>query len=104
MIVLTSFISPYRADRDVVRALHAASGMPFIEVFVDCELAEAEKRDVKGLYAKARRGEIKHFTGISSPYEAPDSPELRVDTTKVTAEGAADLIVQYLKDRGRLTK
>ena len=59
---------------------------------------------MKGLYAKARRGEIKHFTGISSPYEAPEKPEIRVDTTKVTAEGAADLIVQYLKDKGRLVK
>ena len=59
---------------------------------------------MKGLYAKARRGEIKHFTGISSPYEAPENPEISVDTAKVTAEGAADIIVQYLKDKGRLTK
>jgi bifunctional enzyme CysN/CysC len=59
---------------------------------------------VKGLYAKARRGEIKHFTGISSPYEAPENAEIRVDTAKLTPEGAADLIVQYLKDKGRLAK
>ena len=76
----------------------------FIEVFVDTSLAEAEKRDVKGLYAKARRGEIKHFTGISSPYEKPENPEIVIDTTKVTAEGAADIIVKHLKDAGRLTK
>ena len=102
LIVLVSFISPFRSERLMAREL--LEDGEFIEIFVDTTLAEAEKRDVKGLYAKARRGEIKHFTGISSPYEAPDSPELRVDTTKVTAEGAADLIVQYLKDRGRLTK
>ena len=71
---------------------------------VDTPLDVAEARDVKGLYKKARRGEIKNFTGIDSPYEAPEHAEIRVDTTKVTAEGAADLIVQYLKDKGRLTK
>ena len=65
---------------------------PFIEVFVDCPIEECERRDVKGLYAKARRGEIKHFTGISSPYEAPENPEIRIDTTKLTAEGSADAI------------
>jgi bifunctional enzyme CysN/CysC len=102
LLVLVSFISPFRSERLMAREL--LEDGEFIEIFVDTTLAEAEKRDVKGLYAKARRGEIKHFTGISSPYEAPESPELRIDTTKVTAEGAADLIVQYLKDKGRLTK
>ena len=102
LVVLVSFISPFRSERLMAREL--LEDGEFIEIFVDTTLAEAEKRDVKGLYAKARRGEIKHFTGISSPYEAPESPELRIDTTKVTAEGAADLIVQYLKDKGRLTK
>ena len=76
VIVLSSFVSPYRADRDVVRALHAAGGMDFIEVYVDVPLEEAEKRDPKGLYKKARAGEIKNFTGISDPYEAPEAPEL----------------------------
>ena len=102
LIVLVSFISPFRSERLMAREL--LEDGEFIEIFVDTSLAEAEKRDVKGLYAKARRGEIKHFTGISSPYEAPENPEIRVDTAKVTAEGAADLIVQYLKDKGRLTK
>jgi adenylyl-sulfate kinase len=102
LIVLAAFISPFRAERDMVRAMLPEG--EFIEIFVDTPLAEAEKRDVKGLYAKARRGEIKHFTGISSPYEAPENPELRIDTTKLTAEGAADTVVSYLKERGRLTK
>ena len=102
LIVLVSFISPFRSERLMARELMEDG--EFIEIFVDTSLAEAEKRDVKGLYAKARRGEIKHFTGISSPYEAPEKPELRIDTTKVTAEGAADLVVQYLKDKGRLSK
>jgi bifunctional enzyme CysN/CysC len=94
LIVLVSFISPFRSER-----LMAREGMAdgeFIEVFIDTSLAEAEKRDVKGLYAKARRGEIKHFTGISSPYEAPDNPEIRIDTTTIPPETAAGLIVEYL--------
>jgi bifunctional enzyme CysN/CysC len=102
LIVLVSFISPFRSERLMAREM--VEGGEFIEIFVDTSLAEAEKRDVKGLYAKARRGEIKHFTGISSPYEAPENPEIRIDTTKLTPEGAADGVVQYLKDKGRLTK
>jgi bifunctional enzyme CysN/CysC len=102
LIVLVSFISPFRSERLMAREL--VEDGEFIEIFVDTTLAEAEKRDVKGLYAKARRGEIKHFTGISSPYEAPENAEIRVDTAKLTPEGAADLIVQYLKDKGRLAK
>ena len=98
LIVLVSFISPFRSERLMAREM--VEDGEFIEIFVDTSLAEAEKRDVKGLYAKARRGEIKHFTGISSPYEAPEKPEIRVDTAKVTPEGAADLIVQHLKDAG----
>jgi adenylylsulfate kinase len=75
VIVLSSFVSPYRADRDIVRKLHEDAGMDFIEVYVDVPLAEAEKRDPKGLYKKARAGEIKNFTGISDPYEAgPEYP------------------------------
>ena len=101
LVALTAFISPYRADRDKVRGLMAAGD--FLEVHVDCPVEECEKRDVKGLYAKARRGEIKHFTGISSAYERPANPEIRIDTLHLTAEGAAESIVAYLKDRGRLT-
>jgi bifunctional enzyme CysN/CysC len=72
----------------------------FVEIFVDTPLAEAEKRDTKGLYAKARAGELRNFTGIDSPYEPPESPEIRIDTTKLTAEQAADLIVDELLKRG----
>jgi len=94
LIVLTAFISPFRAERDMVRAMLPQG--EFIEVFIDTPLAEAEKRDVKGLYKKARSGELKNFTGIDSPYEAPESPEIRIDTTRLTAEQAADLIVEKL--------
>ena len=80
VIALSSFISPYRADRDQVRALHVESGMMFIEVFVDCALEEAEKRDPKGLYKKARAGEIKNFTGKDSSFEEPKNPDLIIDT------------------------
>jgi bifunctional enzyme CysN/CysC len=94
LIVLVSFISPFRSERLMARE-NVGEG-EFVEIHIDTSLAEAEKRDVKGLYAKARRGEIKHFTGISSPYEAPDDPELRIDTSSVSAETAADMIVDYL--------
>jgi bifunctional enzyme CysN/CysC len=102
LIVLVSFISPFRSERLMAREL--VEDGEFVEIFVDTPLAEAEKRDVKGLYAKARRGEIKHFTGISSAYEAPERPEIRIDTTKLTAEGAADAIVEHLGAAGRLAK
>jgi bifunctional enzyme CysN/CysC len=94
LIVITAFISPFRAERDMVRAMLPDG--EFIEVFVDTPLAEAEKRDVKGLYKKARAGELKNFTGIDSPYEAPERPEIRIDTTNVTPEEAADLIVERI--------
>jgi bifunctional enzyme CysN/CysC len=94
LIVITAFISPFKAERDMVRAmLHERE---FIEVFIDTPLSEAEKRDVKGLYKKARSGALKNFTGIDSPYEAPDSAEIRIDTTAMTAEAAATLIVEKL--------
>lgn len=92
LIVLTAFISPFRAERELVRGL-LPSG-EFIEVFIDTPLAEAEKRDVKGLYKKARSGELKNFTGIDSPYERPENPEIRVDTTRETPEEAAERIVE----------
>ena len=94
LIVLTAFISPFRAERHMVRRMLPEG--EFLEVFVDTPLAEAEKRDAKGLYAKARAGEIKNFTGIDSPYEEPEAPEIHIDTTELTAEQAADLIVDRL--------
>ena len=97
LIVLTAFISPFRAERELVRGMLSAG--EFIEVFVDTPLAEAEKRDVKGLYKKARAGELPNFTGIDSPYEAPSSPEIRIDTTAMTAQEAADLVVSRLLER-----
>lgn len=98
IIALSSFISPYRADRDQVRALHEDSGYSFIEVHVDCALAEAEKRDPKGLYKKARSGEIKNFTGIDDPYEAPLNAEITICTDKMTLEQEVDIILNYLQE------
>jgi bifunctional enzyme CysN/CysC len=97
LIVLTAFISPFRAERHMVRRMVPEG--EFFEIFVDTPLAEAEKRDAKGLYAKARAGELKNFTGIDSPYEPPERPEIHVDTTKMTAEEAADAIVDQLLKR-----
>ncbi|MDQ3246292.1 MAG: sulfate adenylyltransferase subunit CysN [Pseudomonadota bacterium] len=94
LIVLTAFISPFRAEREMVRQMLPEG--EFIEVFVDTPLKEAEKRDVKGLYAKARAGELKNFTGIDSPYEAPEQPDIRIDTTELTPEQAAERIVERL--------
>ena len=76
LVALVPLVSPYRADRDAVRQLHAAAGLPFVEVFVDTPIELCEQRDPKGLYAKARAGELKGFTGIDDPYEAPEHPEL----------------------------
>ena len=95
LIVLVSFISPFRAERHMARELMGDG--EFVEVFVDTPLAEAEKRDVKGLYAKARAGQLKNFTGIDSPYEAPETPELRIDTTTRSAEEAAEQIFEWLE-------
>ncbi len=100
VVVLSSFISPYREDRDLVRAMHEESGMDFIEVFVDCSLEAAEERDPKGLYKKARAGEIKNFTGIDDPYEAPSSPELHLHTDRQTLEQEVEAILALLKERG----
>ena len=95
-ISLSSFISPYRADRDEVRALHEATNLPFVEVHVDCALNVAEERDPKGLYKKARAGEIKNFTGIDDPYESPDRPELHLRTDQMTLEEEVTMIIDYL--------
>ncbi|MEO0495325.1 MAG: adenylyl-sulfate kinase, partial [Actinomycetota bacterium] len=92
LVVLTAFISPYQADRDQVRALHADG--QFVEVFVDTPIEVCEARDVKGLYAKARAGEISEFSGISAPYEAPTAAEIRVDTTKPLADCVAEMIAE----------
>lgn len=101
LIVLVSFISPFRAERDMARKLMAAG--EFFEVFVDTPLAVAEARDVKGLYKKARAGELAHFTGVSSPYEAPESPEIRIDTGVSDPEQGADAILAQLEASGVLT-
>jgi bifunctional enzyme CysN/CysC len=95
LIVLVSFISPFRSERRMARALFAPG--EFFEVFVDTPLAEAERRDVKGLYRKARSGELKNFTGIDSPYEAPEDPEIRIDTLALSAEQAAERVIAHLE-------
>jgi bifunctional enzyme CysN/CysC len=94
LIVLTAFISPFRAEREMVRALLPEG--EFVEVFIDTPLATAEARDVKGLYKKARAGQLKNFTGIDSPYEEPLTPEIRIDTTQMSVEEAADYIIRKL--------
>jgi bifunctional enzyme CysN/CysC len=99
LIVLVAFISPFRAERRMARELVVAG--EFVEVFIDTPLAVAEERDPKGLYKKARRGELKNFTGIDSPYERPERPEVLVDTTRFTSEQAADLILRELEGRVR---
>ena len=96
LICITSFISPFRSERQMARSLVEEG--EFIEVFVDTPIEECEKRDVKGLYKKARSGELPNFTGISSPYEAPDNPEIRIDTMSLSEEEAADLIIDYLNN------
>ena len=98
VVTLTAFISPYRADRDQVRALMAEGD--FVEVHVDCPVDVCEQRDVKGLYKKARAGEIKEFTGISAPYEAPEKPELTIRTAGQSVEASALQILQYLESHG----
>jgi bifunctional enzyme CysN/CysC len=101
LIVLVSFISPFRAERRMARDLMAEG--EFIEVFVDTPLEEAERRDVKGLYKKARRGDLKHFTGIDSPYEAPEHAEIRIDTTVTRPDEAVEIIFGRLSEGGNLT-
>ena len=98
LIVITAFISPYKAERDMVRALFHAG--EFFEVFIDTPLELAEARDVKGLYKKARSGTLKNFTGIDSAYDVPVDPEIHIDTTKITPEQAASLIVDLLMGDG----
>jgi len=104
-IALTSFISPYRADRQIARELHTAEAggsddsIPFIEVFVDIPVEIAEQRDPKGLYKKARAGEIPNFTGISAPYEAPENAEVHIRTDQLTVEECVVRITEYLQSK-----
>ena len=98
LIVLTAFISPFRAERALARSL--VDDGEFLEIHVDTPLDVAESRDVKGLYKKARQGELRNFTGIDSPYEAPETPDLRIDTTDLTAERAADRVIDLLRQKG----
>ena len=100
LIVLVSFISPFRAERRMARGLFGEG--EFFEVHVDTPLSVAESRDVKGLYGKARRGELKNFTGIDSPYEPPEHPEIYIDTTHQPADESATRIVDALREAGRL--
>jgi len=102
VVALTAFISPYRADRDQVRTIMADGD--FVEVHVDCPVEVCEQRDVKGLYKKARAGEIKEFTGISAPYEAPEKPELTINTAGQSVEASANQILAYLEKQGIVSK
>jgi len=98
-ITVTAFISPYRADRDLARKLHEASELPFVEVFVDAPLEVVEARDPKGLYKKARAGELKEFTGISAPYEAPEAAEIHIRTDQTDVVEAVRIITDYLVEK-----
>ena len=100
VIVLVSFISPFRSERRMARELMEEG--EFLEVFVDTPLELAEQRDPKGLYAKARRGELVNFTGIDSPYEPPENPEVRLDGATLGPEEAARIVVEALRERGML--
>ena len=100
VIVLSSFISPYLVDRQIVRELHEADNMPFIEVFVDCSLEAAEERDPKDLYKKARAGEIKNFTGIDDPYEAPEAPEVHLHTDQQSLAEEVEHLLELLEKQG----
>ena len=98
VVVLTAFVSPFKADRDRARSL--VENGDFVEIHCAADLSVCEERDTKGLYAKARAGEIKEFTGISSPYEAPEKPELRVDTGSQSLEACVELVINHLREAG----
>ena len=102
IITLTAFVSPYRADRDIVRALHDAAKLPFVEVFIDTPVDLCEQRDPKGLYKKARAGEIKGFTGVNDPYEPPLKPELTLKTGTCTPQEATLQMLDFLIQRNML--
>lgn len=100
MITITSFISPYRRDRDLVRKLHEDVKLPFLEVYVECPIDEAEKRDPKGLYKKARAGELKGFTGVDDPYEAPERPEVVLRSDRLSVADSVAELLGMLERRG----
>ena len=102
LIVMSAFISPFTSDRRLVRKLFPAG--EFIEVFMDTPLATCEERDPKGLYEKARSGQIKHFTGIDSPYDVPAHPEVRLDTSNMSVEDCVDILISYLLERKLITR
>jgi adenylylsulfate kinase len=102
VLTMTSFISPYRADRDKVRALHVEGGVPFLEIHVNTPIETCKQRDPKGLYKKARAGQLKGFTGIDDPYEAPLQPELTLDATSTSPQEATVLLIEYLEKQGIL--
>ncbi len=98
LIVLTAFISPFQKERDMVRSLVEKG--EFVEIFIDTPIEVCEQRDPKGLYKKARRGEIRHFTGIDSPYEAPSAPEIEIKNDKISVDEAVETVIRYLKKKG----
>ncbi|HVT33299.1 MAG TPA: adenylyl-sulfate kinase, partial [Rhodanobacteraceae bacterium] len=102
LIVITAFISPFRSERRLARSM--VEDREFVEIFVDTPLGVVEQRDPKGLYKKARRGELKNFTGIDSPYAVPETPELHIHADNTTAEAAAARIVDYLRESGVLSR
>jgi len=104
IITITSFISPYRNDRNRARTIHQDSGLTFIEIFIDTPVEICEERDPKGLYQKARRGEIKGFTGVDDPYEPPVNPELVLKTEDKSPEQIVDSIFEYLNKQGYLSR
>ena len=97
LVVLAAFVSPYREDRENIKQIVGAHN--FVEIFINTPLEECERRDVKGLYARARKGEISNFTGINAPYEAPVNPDIEIDTTKMTIEEATGLIMQQIASK-----
>ncbi|KAK7444503.1 Adenylyl-sulfate kinase [Stygiomarasmius scandens] len=102
-VTITAFISPYRVDRDFARQIHDQGSLPFVEVFVDAPLSVVEERDPKGLYKKARAGEIKDFTGISAPYEAPEKPEIHINTAETDVTESVRIITDYLVSKGYIS-
>jgi adenylylsulfate kinase len=100
VITMTSFISPYRKDRDTVRALHVEAGLPFIEIHLNTPIETCEQRDPKGLYKKARAGQLKGFTGIDDPYEPPLNPELTLDATNTSPQEATVRLLTFLEQKG----
>jgi len=96
-VVLAAFVSPYKKDREMIK--NTVKDVNFVEIFVDTPIEECERRDVKGLYAKARQGLIKDFTGVNAPYEAPENPDIRIDTTQMSIEASVDYILEKLKNK-----